>query len=821
MNTNQYMEQEIKKACKKIAPAWPLKNFVAVNPYLGLTDVPFHKAAKELSERAGINMTMPIQFYIDEFDNEKFTNSDLEKALKVYNKIYLTPNQFIDKAKNLSVHSELQNEIKVKTMLDACEELNGKNWTDFMIDKVSSWASSYFDEIQTLWNTTNGSIELFSSWKSDAEIDLSTELMGVKQFRMHLKNIPNNFDEAFSFIISELCINEKQLEPYLHTLLLKIVGWSSFIAGNDWEDNLYGEKSENLRSFLAILLCWEYCLAKSFETKGILSIWESNKQNASYNSEKFDELLETKLILQQAYDFSHENELRQKFEANHVNTGNKKRAKAQAVFCIDVRSEVYRRNLERIDSDFETIGFAGFFGFAINYVPMGHKKGKNQCPVLIPSGAVVKESLANPEEVEKATKSRLIKHQVAKTWKMFKSGAVSSFGFVSPLGLSFLPKLVSDSLGWSRPVENPDNDGLEKWLSEGRELDLSEITLSEKIAMAEGALIAMGLKNNMAPFVLITGHGSSSINNPHATGLDCGACGGHSGEINAMTAEKILNDQQVRNGLQVKGIEIPKDTHFVACLHDTTTDVIHVVGEKNIPQELKEAFSEVKKSLIKGSEGARNERALRLNISESDVHNSILKRSNDWAQVRPEWGLAGCSAFVVAPRNRTKGIDLGGKSFLQSYDWKTDEGFAVLESIITAPMVVTSWINLQYYASTTDNKRFGAGNKTLHNVTGGIGVLEGSAGDLRIGLPMQSIHNGEVYQHLPQRLNVVIEAPIEAINDILKKHASVKDLCDNSWISLLLLDENGKVSKKYTHDLKWESIEANYTASQQTSMQTA
>ena len=115
---------------------------------------------------------------------------------------------------------------------------------------------------------------------------------------------------------------------------------------------------------------------------------------------------------------------------------------------------------------------------------------------------------------------------------------------------------------------------------------------------------------------------------------------------------------------------------------------------------------------------------------------AVLARSRDWAQVRPEWGLAGNAAFIAAPRKRTRGIDLDGRAFLHDYDWRADAEFAVLELIMTAPMVVASWINLQYFGSTVNNRVFGAGNKVLHNVTGTIGVLEGNAGDLKSGLPL-------------------------------------------------------------------------------------
>ena len=159
------------------------------------------------------------------------------------------------------------------------------------------------------------------------------------------------------------------------------------------------------------------------------------------------------------------------------------------------------------------------------------------------------------------------------------------------------------------------------------------------------------------------------------------------------------------------------------------------------------------------------------------------------------------------------GVNLGGRSFLHSYDWREDEraGFPVLELVMTAPMVVGSWISLQYYASTVDNRTYGCGNKVLHNVVGTVGVLEGNGGDLRVGLPWQSVHDGERLVHEPMRLNVVIEAPIAALNAILAKHASVRALVDNGWLHLYALGDAGAVTHRYVGALRWEPIEPTTT----------
>jgi hypothetical protein len=172
----------------------------------------------------------------------------------------------------------------------------------------------------------------------------------------------------------------------------------------------------------------------------------------------------------------------------------------------------------------------------------------------------------------------------------------------------------------------------------------------------------------------------------------------------------------------------------------------------------------------------------------------MLARSTDWAQVRPEWGLANNAAFLVAPREQGRHLNLEGRAFLHEYRHAEDEGFKVLELIMTAPMVVTHWINFQYYASTVDNLRYGSGNKVLHNVVGGhVGVFEGNGGDLRIGLPLQSLHDGERWVHTPLRLTVFLAAPRDAIDGVLNKHAHVRALVTNGWVSLFQLDDDGSI----------------------------
>ncbi|MBR1092007.1 DUF2309 family protein, partial [Bradyrhizobium manausense] len=201
---------------------------------------------------------------------------------------------------------------------------------------------------------------------------------------------------------------------------------------------------------------------------------------------------------------------------------------------------------------------------------------------------------------------------------------------------------------------------------------------------------------------------------------------------------------------------------------------------------------------------ARLERSALLGIRDAaGVDAAVTARSHDWSQVRPEWGLAGNAAFIAAPRSLTRGLDMSGRAFLHSYAHEQDQGYRVLELIMTAPMVVASWINLQYYASTVNNAAFGSGNKVLHNIVGQLGVLEGNAGDLRVGLPWQSVHDGTRFVHEPLRLNVFIAAPESAMDEIMRRHAAVRDLVSNGWVLLHSLDDAGSMIRRCIRPGVW------------------
>jgi uncharacterized protein len=809
----------VDRAGRRIAPLWPLRNFVAVNPYLGLADHTFEAAAQLLGRQAGARTTAPRSFYAKAIREGRITDADLEAALREGGSITGAPTDMTAlKAFAESEVPEVQFET-MPTVADVAQQATGRDWPAFATELISQWAGSYFDQGQSYWKSPWAGLSPYAAWRAEARVDRTPQVRGVHGFRQIVATLPDGALATITTLLQQLDVPADALDTYLHRLLLTIHGWASYARYQLWEAELRDGTDSTLTELLAIRLVWEVALLKALGARGVAERWETAKallRRTELNAEA-QRTLAAELVLQRAFDIAYQRYLLTQFAAAETPT-HSTRKQVQAAFCIDVRSEVFRRAFESLDAGVETIGFAGFFGFPIEYVRLGDTQGAAQCPALLTPQFVITESLngASQEDVAAALHKRTIRQRVAKAWRMFKFGAVSCFGFVGPVGLAYIKNLVMDTLGQTRPVPQPDTFGLPKnaVARRGPSIDPDQMqerhigmTPEQRLDVAEGVLKAMSLTENFARVVLLAGHGSTTVNNPYATGLDCGACGGNTGEANARVAVQVMNDPAVRAGLKERGITIPDDTLFIAGLHNTTTDDVRLFDTDTIPATHKDDIARLKQQLAEAAHLTRAERSATLNIaSNTNVDTAVIRRSKDWSQVRPEWGLAGCAAFIVAPRERTANVDLGGRSFLHSYNWQQDEGFGVLELIMTAPMVVASWINLQYYGSTVDNDFFGSGNKVLHNVVGTLGVLEGNGGDLRVGLPWQSVHDGQNYVHEPLRLNVIIEAPREAMTEIIAKHDAVRQLVDNDWLYLFAMDESGTVSHRYTGDLNWTAV---------------
>lgn len=799
--TGPSLVQALKDVHAIVPPLWPLADYVAVNPCVGLTGRQFLGAYQMLGNVRNCDLLMTREYFQSMFAEGRLSAQDLAAALaqcvEEYPDWYGTfaVSQLLEWLTD-SDHTTAKPEMHFRTVAEVVDQLQGSTWSSHIINDITRHCATHFDDGQAAWCSPWKDSTLYSAWREAAQLSRRMDMLGLRGFRAFVAALPANPQQAVRELLATLEVPPSRWREFLLCESFSVAGWASYVRYRVREAEFAGQKDDDLIGLLAIRLAYDVAVTKAPGVSWPLPLWPSDADHEGGivvpPTPTVDVL--SRYVLQVATEQVYRRDLFRNLVARPATPPASGRKTLQMVFCIDVRSEVMRRNLESVDDSIETFGFAGFFGMPLEYVPMGFSNGTPQLPVLLQPSFQVHETLRGIDHSVEcdATHKRLVVRQARKLWKSFQSSATSSFSFVESLGLHYVGKLVTDSLHWTKPASAAGADGLTESLLPhlGPDIHAEEnwgLDAKRRIDLAEGMLRNLGLTSGFARIVAVCGHASDVTNNPYRAALDCGACGGHSGEPNARVAAAILNDADVRIGLASRGVEIPNDTWFLAAVHNTTTDEIDLCDAHRVPRSHQEELTQIELWLREAGRLSRMERCPRLGSPDNE---DVERRSRDWAEVRPEWGLAGNAAFIVAPRSRTVGLKLDGRTFMHSYDHRLDPELRVLELIMTAPMVVTNWINMQYYASSVDPVAFGSGNKVIHNVVGQFGVLQGNGGDLMTGLPWQSIHDGKKLQHEPLRLLVVIEAPCQAVARVIAKHSLVRDLVTNGWVTLSVLDRN-------------------------------
>ena len=758
------LDAAVDRACALIAPAWPLDRLIAVNPYWGFVNRDIERAAADLATLAGTTMTMPREWYRAHWRKGTFGPRHVSQAIAERGGAVSTEDVI------RSLESPAPRPRRRPLLTDLADAVRSRqtvtatSWTAFVTRHLSQACAAHFDEGQASFGPVRDG-GLFGVWRRLAERDASPRLLlDFSGFGDAVASLPVSPRDVIDAACRSLELPAPMREDYFAALLMSVGGWAAACAFRRWEARLRGTDDDTIVHLLAARLVWEQLIAGRDET--LRRAWSAARdawaREAPDDREVAMRARRPEWTLQRSVEVAYQEELTAALRPPRDASPQAETA-VKAVFCIDVRSEVLRRALESTGADLTTAGFAGFFGLGLAYEPLVGP-ARPQLPGLLAPALRVRDTGAlAASAAEEGARAADLRGALASLAR----GAVSSLPFVEIAGIGALPALLTDSLGLrgaTADAAQPEP----RWDLRPR---LVEVEAERRAELAEGVLRGMSMTRSFPRLVAFIGHGASAANNPLLAGLHCGACGGQTGEINGRVLAALLNDASVREALAPRGIEIPSTTWFVPGLHDTTTDEVTLFDEDLVPATHRADLDAFRQRLGRAGDLARGERAPRLGVETSDPAArtaSMRARARDWSEVRPEWGLARNAALLVAPRTRTREVDLDGRAFLHDYVWEEDQGFRVLETIMTAPMVVTHWINMQYYASTVDNARYGSGNKVLHNVVGGrVGVFEGAGGDLRIGLPMQSLHDGRDWVHVPLRLSVFIEAPEEAIRSVL------------------------------------------------------
>lgn len=488
--------------------------------------------------------------------------------------------------------------------------------------------------------------------------------------------------------------------------------------------------------------------------------------------------------------------------------------KFQLITCIDDREESFRRHLEEIEPRVETFGAAGFFSVPMYFRGIADAHYIPLCPIVIkPQHYIEEQAVYSMQELDKRraeTRRRIgrASHQVHLGSRGLIAGTITAiFGSLASIPMVarvLFPRLTAQIRHWAGRLVQP---ALVTQLCIERieETPSPEnggrgYSVSEMVSIVHRLMGDLGL-TTFSPLIFVLGHGSSSLNNPHESAYNCGACGGGRGGPNARALAEMANDPRVREGLNALGMKIPTTTWFVGGYHNTCNDQVNFYDLDHLPPAHRSQFEAALVSIDEARRRNAHERSRRfesapLSLTPAEALYHVEARAEDLAQARPEYNHATNAMCIVGRRGRTRQMFLDRRSFLTSYDPTTDDDSAtILNRILGAVIPVCAGINLEYYFSCVDPVGYGCGSKLPHNITSLLGVMEGAASDLRTGLSQQMV---EI--HEPVRILFVIETSPEKMLSIMARNPVIDQFVRNAWVQIATLDPSSSDIQLFVKD---------------------
>jgi uncharacterized protein YbcC (UPF0753/DUF2309 family) len=488
-------------------------------------------------------------------------------------------------------------------------------------------------------------------------------------------------------------------------------------------------------------------------------------------------------------------------------------ASFQIMCCIDEREESFRRAIEEIDPSCETFGIAGFFGVAMYYRGAAEAHFRPLCPVMMTPQHSVRERPT--QDHAESNRRRMAGHryvgrlshrlhlETRAIWGGLFTGLIGAAAAIPLVARILFPRFVANVRRVLGRFASPTLTELQLDRDERVSADAPTpigYTVDEMANIVEGGLRAMGLtpERGFSPVIVVCGHGSSSLNNPHESAHDCGACGGGRGGPNARAFAEMANNPRVRGVVARRGLAIAPEVRFVAAYHNTCDDSVAWFDLESLPSQNRASFEHARHVIDAARRRNAHERCRRfesapLSLDDAAALRHVEARSEDLSQTRPEFGHATNVLCLVGRRQWSRGLFLDRRAFLVSYDpTQDDEQGTVLERLLQAVVPVSVGINLEYFFSYVDPTGYGCGTKLPHNISCLLGVMDGARSDLRSGLPWQML---EIHEAI--RLQFVIETTPAILERIFADNPEIDQLVRGGWMHVASLDPDDRALYRY------------------------
>ncbi|MFM6934423.1 MAG: YbcC family protein [Flavobacteriales bacterium] len=779
MNHPFQLEKVVEELKHFLPSQAPLKDFIHHNTLHAFQHDSFHKGLKKANAMFGYKTYLQLSEYRKLYHDGKINKAVIDRFIPTEDKAFWYA-CLLDKDYSEQINPRIG---EFRANWKSQYKIDLDNYTHSTLFRITS---SYLDQGISIWNFPIKDLGFLDAMRH-IDANGSVSFFKKKRAKQLLANPSLKLEDCLQLLVG----NEALFERYLFDQQFAHPGYSGMVSVLSGQANaLIDERQIDLVEWMIFECLLEIdALDAYFGDIWIpLGVKVSAEISDLFAPVEMTELDEVKRIWQESYEWTY---------YNQVLNGLKEKSQVlesapelQGIFCIDDRECSIRRYVEDGHPGVQTFGTAGFFGVEFYFQPSGSSFRTKVCPAPVTPKFLIKE-------VAHKNKLNQEMHFDARSYGLVFGWILThTVGFWSGLKLAlsiFKPSMNSVAVSSNGHmhadstliIENSDGAMTEDGLNIG-------FTVDEMTDRIQALLLSIGLNKEFAPLIYIVGHGSSSSNNTHYAGYDCGACSGRPGSVNARVMSFIGNHPVVRQKLKERGINIPDSTQFVPVLHDTSRDEFMYYDLEKLTEQNKEKHHVNKRLFDQALDLNATERSRRFVVMNSKkavrkVHENVKLRSVSLFEPRPELNHATNTLCIVGRRSFSRGLFLDRRSFLNSFDYQVDPEGKYLLGIMNAVAPVCGGINLEYYFSRVDNQKLGAGTKLPHNVMGLIGVANGIDGDFRTGLPSQMI---EV--HDPMRLLVIVEHLPQVVLKTIQTNPATYEWFQNSWVNLVVFHPQEK-----------------------------
>ncbi len=782
--TNTFNESDALKKIAHFLPAQaPLKDFLHHNTLHAFQELDFFDALRTSSVLFGNRTLFSLSNYRERYQKSEIIDSVLDVVI-----------------------SNIHGENKVPAWRKKLFEIQEPKFIDSRIGKLRGyWQRDYGIDMDgmvrpRIIRLVNAYLDqgIALKWFPENSTDLLSAIMHIQENSLaklfHSKRaieLLYKKEKSLADVLQLIVGDERYFEQYLIDQQYTHPGISGMVCAIEKKSNsVYSKRTISLFQLIYLELLLEVEALESSVHKNFkpLAIGVDFKPENIFRKVETNEYWQVLEIWHRAFELMFHDQV-----LAGIKFGERKPKPAiqsQLFFCIDDREESIRRNIEMLFPHFETFGSPAHFNIIAKFKPENAQFSTQICPAPASPTHLIKET-------KRKTKFKSDIHFNNKTHGFLIGFLVSqTVGFWSSFKLMFNIFRPQESVGQYN-AQNDHMDYNSELIYENSKNEVEEglaigFRVDEMIKIVKDELSRTGLTSNFPSLIYFFGHGGSSTNNPYFAGYNCGACSGRPSTVNARLFATMANRKDVRDGLVNFDIVIPVSTHFIGGYHDTTQDTFVYFDQETIPESHRAIHNGNKENFdialaMNAKERARQFLLINTKKSAITVHEKVKKRAFSLFEPRPEYNHSNNALFIVGNRELSKNLFLDQRAFLNSYDYKSDSDGKLLTSILNAGTGVCGGINLEYFFSTVDNEKLGAGSKLPQNVIGLYSIANGVKGDLRPGLPFQMID-----VHDPVRILTIVEQTPEIVMRVLEENPTTFDWYRNNWMKLAVYNPHNE-----------------------------